>query len=303
MTRQENRVAIAYDGSPAARRALLWAADEAASRNAILRIVHITPDPDAYLVGGWGAPAFTLDTAGEKEIRIEEATLLEEARAIATKRQPELKIQSMRRGGSITPALIEEANTALMLVMGARGLGSFAAMVIGSASIQVSGHAKSPVVIVHNDTPHDDHGPVVVGVDGSEMSTTALGEAYDYASRHGLPLTVLHAWGVPAGDILGYTVAMPIDIDEIESDELRATAIAMAGHAERYPDVQVTLRVTQGRAAEALIEASKTASLVVVGSHGHGGFYGTMLGSVSQAVLKGAVSPVNVVRLQKEPVS
>ena len=70
----------------------------------------------------------------------------------------------------------------------------------------------------------------------------------------------------------------------------------LAGYAERYPDVQVTRVVTRDRPVRALVDAAKGAQLLVVGSHGRGGFKGMLLGSTSRALLQSAPCPMMVVR-------
>ena len=73
-------------------------------------------------------------------------------------------------------------------------------------------------------------------------------------------------------------------------------AETIAGYQEKYPDVAVSRLVKEARPAKCLLDAARSAQLIVVGSHGHGGFPGMTLGSVSQAVLHGADCPVIITR-------
>jgi nucleotide-binding universal stress UspA family protein len=158
-------------------------------------------------------------------------------------------------------------------------------------------YALSPVVVVREVTTQDGTpGGVVVGVDGSGLSVEATGFAFEQASQRGLDLTVLHAW-----DPTLYTSAVALSAlvdtwQDVEVGEELVTSEAIAGWAEKYPDVEVRTQVLPGRPADMLVDASETAVLVVVGSRGRGGFSGLLLGSVSRNVLHRAHCPVAVVR-------
>jgi nucleotide-binding universal stress UspA family protein len=115
--------------------------------------------------------------------------------------------------------------------------------------------------------------------------------AFDEASRRCVELVALHAWvdvGAFESQGPGWTM--------MESIEEKVLAERLAGWQERYPDVKVRRVVVQGQPAQQLIEHSESAQLVVVGSHGRGGFTGITLGSVSAAVVQAARMPVIVAR-------
>jgi nucleotide-binding universal stress UspA family protein len=133
--------------------------------------------------------------------------------------------------------------------------------------------------------------PVVLGVDGSPASELATGIAYDAASRRGVELVVVHA--ISDSDL----IEMPrADYATLEQQAHEMLGERLAGWAERYPDVTVRRVVVWARPAKALIEQSEKAQLVVVGSHGRGGFTGMLLGSVGFAVAQAARMPVIVAR-------
>lgn len=137
-------------------------------------------------------------------------------------------------------------------------------------------------------------GPVVVGIDGSEGSLVALRTAAEEARRRRVALEVVVVWhpGV-VGSLPVFGVGTPVDA---QLDELRrglADTLAAEGLAEGNPEVRQ--RVANGHAAEVLVEASGEAALVVVGTRGHGGIAGKVLGSVSQQVVAHARCPVMVV--------
>lgn len=132
---------------------------------------------------------------------------------------------------------------------------------------------------------------IVVGVDGSEQSLAAMDWAVQEARlRHG-EVQAVTAWNFPyVTDALGTAW----DYEIFEKD---AQAILEA-ELERVKDhdVEITGRIVEGNPASALIEASKAADLIVVGSRGHGGFTGMMLGSVSHQTIHHAHCPVLVIR-------
>jgi nucleotide-binding universal stress UspA family protein len=138
---------------------------------------------------------------------------------------------------------------------------------------------------------------VVVGVDGSEGSRRALAFAAEQARDHRAKLTIVAAWAVPpAAGAPGYG-SFPwygeADLGEVTERQLSEAVDAVLGVD---PDLTVERKVVQGHAAPQLIDASSDADLVVVGSRGHGGFVGMVLGSVSQHVTAHAHCPVVVVR-------
>lgn len=136
-------------------------------------------------------------------------------------------------------------------------------------------------------------GPVVTGVDGSEPSKAALAWAADYARLSGAPLEVIVAWHIPSA--YDWTVPMPDDWDpEADAKEMLEREVTEVLGPTLPPDV--TLSVVEGPPARVLADASRSASLVVVGSRGRGEFAGMLLGSVSAFVATHARCPVVVVR-------
>ena len=140
-------------------------------------------------------------------------------------------------------------------------------------------------------------GPVVVGIDGTPRSEAALKFAFEEASARQAPLVAVHTWSDALND--PYLAPM-IDWDVVETEEELQLAERLAGWGEKYPDVPVERLVTRGRAASVLLDRSKGAQLVVVGSRGHGEFAGLLLDSVSNALIHGASCPVAIVRNTEE---
>ena len=173
---------------------------------------------------------------------------------------------------------------------------------MGSVSVQVAAHARCPVVIVHDTPAQAEAGaPVVVGVDGSEVSSSAIAYAYEQASSRGVGLTVVHAWWLDNIEDAAAAAIWTVDWQTFAEEEQALVAESLAGWEEKYPDVAVRRHSVRGLPVEALIRESKNACLVVVGTRGRGGFGGLLLGSVSQGVMHRAQCPVAIVHGQKEP--
>ena len=140
---------------------------------------------------------------------------------------------------------------------------------------------------------------IVVGVDGSDTSRNALAWAYDEAGHHGASLVVLTTWHPPAMPMTPPYGNLP---PEGYGDQPRQEALDLlerftAELVPKDPAVDVRTSVEEGKnPAKVLIERSKEADLLVVGSRGHGGFAGMLLGSVSQHLVAHAECPVVVVR-------
>lgn len=137
----------------------------------------------------------------------------------------------------------------------------------------------------------DSVGRIVVGVDGSEASLDALRWAARQARLNGAPIEALMAWELPA--YYGWAPVDNLDLSVASRDALH-TAVDQALGDD--PVVDVRELVVEGNAARVLIDAAKDASLLVVGSRGHGGFAAALLGSVSQHCAQHAACPVVIVR-------
>ena len=137
---------------------------------------------------------------------------------------------------------------------------------------------------------------IVVGIDGSDESKAALRWAVGEARLRGASVTVVHAWTLPTYIGLGVAPGAMIDPSLLRgaAEERSATVIhEVVGDAK---DVHIESKAVEATAARALIEESDGADLLVVGSRGHGGFAGLLLGSVSQQCAAHGPCPVVIVR-------
>ena len=139
----------------------------------------------------------------------------------------------------------------------------------------------------------DDGRPVVVGVDGSPSSIEALRWAARQAKLWGHPLEVVSTWTYPP--LYGPVgVPWPTDLDlEKGAHQILEKAVTELGDQE---GLSITQTVLHSHPAPALVDKSRQASLVVVGSRGHGEFAGMLLGSVSEFLASHALCPVLIVR-------
>jgi nucleotide-binding universal stress UspA family protein len=139
--------------------------------------------------------------------------------------------------------------------------------------------------------------PILVGFDGSEPSRSALDWAMQVAEARRCSVVAISTYAIPAIAMAapGFSFE-PANVQELADYALDTLARAVSEASAARPTVKVEAKVVEGAAAEVLIDASKRASLLVVGSRGHGGFVGLLLGSVSQQCVIHAHCPVMVMR-------
>ncbi|MEV0628964.1 universal stress protein [Nonomuraea wenchangensis] len=271
-------VMVAVDGSAPAAAAVEWAAADAQQRGLALRIVHVCerrpPGQDGL------EPC-------------EETLAVARDRALALTR--DVEVEAALLTGDVVEALLAESASvsADSVVLGSRGLGGFAGMLLGSVGMGVAGHAAGPVVIVR-ETSVVRHGRVVVGDDGSEQAAAAVAYGIEQARARRVTLHLVCAWQSPVYS--PYAAAFDTLTQEGYEYLTRAAAERAAAWRESDPDVRITDAQVHGHPVNALIEAGRAADLVVVGSRGRGGFASALLGSVGHAVLHRLTCPVAVVR-------
>jgi len=279
-TNPAGRIVVAYDGSPHATTALTWA----------VRTAIVTGQPVVAVVA----------TAADDVLphrSLLRGDHLEEVRASADQvlGEPLLGDTAVElRPGPAVPVLLDAAADASLLVVGSLGHGQVAGSLAGSVSQHLARHAPCPVVVARP-VAHPGASRIVVGVDGSGGSDTALEFACTRAEATGEDVVVIHGWR--DGRATGTTRReVPSEFMDRIAEEERLLAEAVAGFRSSHPDVTVVPEAIPVVAWRALADASAAASLVVVGSRGRGAFSGMLLGSVSQQVLRHAQCPVAVVR-------
>ncbi|MDT0309774.1 universal stress protein [Streptomyces sp. DSM 44917] len=285
-------VVVGVDGSASGLAAVETAAREAQLRGVGLRVVHAFIWPAMHAELGpppFGPPGSGLRNAADRLV----AQAVERARAVA----PDVPIATALVTGGPSAVLRAQSRDASLMVVGTRGLGGFTGLLVGSTAVDLAAHGHCPLLVVRGEPAAA--GPVVLGTDGSPANAAATEFAFAEAALRGVELVALHAWTPwnapvpPPRDPAHVYAAPPGDLAAAEE---RLLAEAVAGLSGKYPDVPVRRTLVRGNARETLIDASRTAGLLVLGARGHGGFAGLVLGSVSQALLHHAHCPLAVVR-------
>ncbi|MEV3901512.1 universal stress protein [Mycobacterium sp. NPDC050551] len=285
----ENDIVVGVDGSPASDAAVRWAADEARLCGSSVTLVHVMPPAVAtWPVGAAYGSLTDWQEANAKDV-------IDRARhviaTIGVGAPPDVHTEMVT--DNIVSALVAASKNARMLVVGNDGYGAVSRLLLGSTSSAVLHHALCPVAVVRAEEGRtlDPHAPVVVGIDGSPASESATAAAFDEADRRGVDLVAVHAWS----DLTVFP-AVELDWREYQQKAEELLGQRLAGWAERYPNVRVQRCIQRDDPAKRLIEESRRAQLLVVGSHGRGGFTGMLLGSVSAKVARTADIPVIVMR-------
>ncbi|MFI2432610.1 universal stress protein [Streptomyces sp. NPDC018693] len=261
-----------------------WAAAEAETRGCAVRVVHaVGPSADtAYGETGVGLTDQVLRAA---------FGVLDDVRARVAAARPGLPIDTVLAREDPGDALLGAAQDADLVVVGTRGRGGFAELLLGSVSRRVAAHAGLPVVVVRGETGSGAREGIVVGV-RDDRDEEAVRFALAEAELRGTRVRLLHAW-TPLAD-RGPVVS---GFDDAEAE--REAHVQLLNHAARpvaeHPEVHVETEVTVGSAAAALVEASARADLLVLPRHPVESRLGLRLGTVVHAVLHHASCPVAVV--------
>ncbi|MFF5313287.1 universal stress protein [Streptomyces massasporeus] len=276
-------IVVGVDPDPSKRLALAWAADEADRRALPLRLVHAQGVPTGGYRSGEARPSWeewnqALHGLGDQ--------VLKEAVGFVESRRPLSEVSTLLAEGEPAWVLRDEARSAALVVVGSRHLSRRQAM-FSSASVvlPLTAHAPCPVAVVP-EPEHVTQQPAyfVVGVDGSPHAAAAVDLAFQEAALRGAHLRALYVWHPP---LLGV-----LDEDAAVRECRRVLSETVAGRTATHPEVELHHEVVRGHPVQVLTDASEHALGLVVGTRGHGGFTGMVLGSVSQGVLHHARCPV-----------
>ncbi len=300
-------VIVGFDGSTSSIAALHYGARAARRRNTALTVVS------AYSVSpSVHSPLADVPDNPESEAKYYAAErLLDEARQYLRDYSGDVSFRA--ESGDATGILVGLSPSAQLAVVGARGRGGFLGRIIGSVAEALPGYAECPTVVVPQQyqaeggsgdgefSPVQTDTPVVVGVDKSRESRAALLQAAQAAEDREISLEVTMALPLP-GTLLWYP-----ELKDSELLERRRTELGKFLEQEKqwlkqyFPALNVTVSLIAGEPAAVLSEASGSAQLTVLGTHGRGGFSSAMLGSVSRGVLHKAHGPVMVVPFVDDP--
>jgi nucleotide-binding universal stress UspA family protein len=272
------KIVVGYDGSVASTEAVNWALARALSIRSELTVVHAW----SYPYTGWRTGV----TEPRNLMELDAAKLLEIEMHRLRSHAPGAHLKACLIEDAPFPALMKAADGADMLVIGSKGHGGFIAHILGSVSHKMCHEAKCPVAVIR----HDAHlsgggaGAIVVGVDGSTGSLTALKWAMAEGGRSNTPVAAVAAWSYPIAAFMGVDVPVyPLADQAADTLSHLDSVIIAAGAAGR-----VTAEVIEGRAELVLGDRSALASMLVVGAS-------SAFGAVATRVAAHAHCPVVVV--------
>lgn len=280
-------IVVGVDPDPDKRVALAWAADEADRRGLPLTLVYAQGEPVLGYRPEEGLPSWEqwradLHTTGDD--------VLKGALAFVAARNPTVDTSTLLAEGDPAWVLAEQSHHATQVVIGSRHLGPGRELFTSaSIALPLASRADCPVVVL-GEAEHITTRPpyFVVGVDGSPHSAAAVDLAFEEASlRGGAVLRALYVWHTPLLGVLDEQAAL--------QECRRLLSEVVAGRTDARPEVELRHEVVKGHPVKTLVEASAHALGLVVGTRGHGGFSGMLLGSVSQGVLRHARCPVLLV--------
>ena len=288
-------VVAGLDGSAADDAVVDRAADEAAWLDAPLRLVSAV-DPGLQLT-----PYEALATGSPSLAdHLEEGAhhILERAVARVDERHPGLDVATAVPWGPPAAAVVRLSEGARRVVVGAPAHGRFQRFVMGSVALPVIAHAHCSVLVVPANTEVRPPRCVVVGVDGSEGCASAIDLALVTAEAAGCHVIAVLGWNIEVQE--GVVVTEPgsprwLDVEARHAARVHAVLDPLAA---AHPGVPREVLVRHGASARALLEVAseQDADLLVVGSRGHGGFRGLLLGSVTRRVVQHADRVVAIAR-------
>ncbi|MFF4585694.1 universal stress protein [Streptomyces sp. NPDC001388] len=273
-------IVVGVDPDPSKRLALAWAVDEADRRGLPVRLVHAQGVPTGGYRSGEVRPSWE---EWNRTLHEEGAELLKGSVAFVESRRPSVEVSTVLAEGEPAWVLREEARNASLVVVGSWHLSTRRELFTSAAvALPLTAHAPCPVVVVP-EPEHITQEPAyfVVGVDGSAHAAAAVDLAFDEAALRGAALRALYVWHPP---LLG-----ALDEDAALRECRRVLSETVAGRTATHPEVELHHEVVRGHPVGVLTEASEHALGLVVGTRGHGGFTGMLLGS---GVLHHAHCPV-----------
>ncbi|WAX81283.1 universal stress protein [Streptomyces sp. KMM 9044] len=307
-------ITIGFDGSAESRAAAEWAAREAKLRGLPLRLFEVREPPPEPVAQAPLAGA----EAGRQGRRGGEAEALPadgwgttpgEAAAGLRLRHPGVEVTTEQVTGRPHEVLTEAAEDAELLVLGSRGMSGFAGFLVGSVGLAVVARTERPVVLVRaGEQAADEHEPdptgipsaatryrpVLLGVDADRPDAAVIRFAFAEAARRGTGLRVLHGWNLPSYYVHGLP-ADPHAYQVIAEERAAALAKLLRPWRAEFEDVDVVEESFGGSPSTRLIDASREASLVVVGRRVSHNPFGIRTGPITHAVLHHSAAPVAVV--------
>lgn len=294
-------ITVGLDGSDESLAAAEWAAREAKLRELPVELVQVwepVVDPVAQ------APLLGAETRQHWTEQVPR-----EAAEGLRLRHPGVEVVTEHLTGAPAETLVDAARDAELLVLGSRGLGGVSGFLVGSVGLAAVARAERPVVLVRaGEQAADEHEydpagipsdatpfrPVLLGLDAGAPDAALVEFAFDAAARRSAPLRVVHGWNLPSSYAYGMAPDAQV-ITMLAQSQADAVHEALGPWRQKYPDVEVVVESSLGSPSLFLIDASREASLVVVGRRVRRSRTGAHIGAVTHAVLHHASAPVAVV--------
>ncbi|RSS56978.1 universal stress protein [Streptomyces sp. WAC01280] len=281
---------VGVDGSDASLTALDWAVDEAVRHALPLRIVHaslweryegVVPSRTKDRPSGQVLAENIVGTAAER----------------ARRRAPGLPVTTDVLAQDASTALLGEGREGTILVVGSRGRGELADLLLGSVGLVVAARAHCPVVVVrgHRQALEARHGRVLLGIGEYDVDSPAVRFAFREAAVRDAELDVVRTWQRPAHEAADHLLMRRAGAAYFTEGSSELLDKALETAASEHPQVRLRRSTVEGPAHTILTERSATADLLVVGARRRDGLVGLELGRVAHRALHHASCPVAVV--------
>lgn len=281
---------VGVDGSDAGFLALDWAVDEAGLHTLPLRLVHASRwerYEDAAVGLSLKRPA--------REVLAD--NIVGAAVERANQRNADIDVSTQILGDDPETVLLREADYASAVIVGSRGRGAFAGLLLGSVGLAVAARARCPVIVVRGDKAGlaGTHQRVLLGVGDSAKGSEAVRFAFREAAARRSTLDAVRAWRCPAHDTADHP--MLAGSPERYHEERASAALdeALDETAGEYPTVRIRRVTAEGPAHKVLTRRSAAADLLVLGAQRRDSHLVLQLGRVAHTALHHAECPVAVV--------
>jgi len=288
---EQRLIIVAVADVRTAAATLRWAVDDAVADPAWIRIVHaFEPEP-----GGFWTPRLRVPSVAVAEQRRAEAeTVVSQAVKLSRQLAPGVVVHGEAIEGPATTVLLDEAQSADLLVLGSRHLPGLARYFVGSVGQTVAERAGCPVAVIRSETSQADT-KLVLGLDVAQDCEPLLAFAFNLASRTGLPIEAVYCWLPPIGTALE-ALANYQDEDrervEAELDD------ALAPWRRKYPQVPVSAEVSPHWPVPELLERAHPSNPLIIGRHHRHNL--PALGSVHLGALHHAEGPLIIIPVSRD---
>jgi nucleotide-binding universal stress UspA family protein len=286
-------VVVGFDDTEHSTKAVEYAVAEAFARQVPLRLVHVyrwIPAP--------GAPGMPFSDIPKDEVRAAVVDRLEDAARRLRVEHPGLVVETEPLEGDPPVMLARAARGASLLVVGGRGHGGFAGLLLGSTTLRVLPMAECPVLVVRGaEVPHT--GRIMVGIDllSARKSTDALEFAFAEAARRKAEVYAVSVWEDPARVLGSYARLTPQTFPDYEGLQRKHLASIVAPFQDKHPDVVVSQQAFPGTVSRMLVDSTRLVdALVIGGDASHPAKHpGMKVGALAHIVLHHAHCPVFIV--------